>query len=145
MYLILFNGISLIILMKNVYSYVLSAITLFMVGFSNVNAGGLVDDPRAGDFGDYIDSIINFINSYVMPLILAIAFIFLVWGIIQYFVIGGANDEAKVKGKSLIIYAIVGFVIILSFYGIVNILVGGIGLGGGDLSGNNIPQVPSTI
>ena len=80
-----------------------------------------------------------------MPLILAIAFIFLVWGIIQYFVIGGANDEAKVKGKSLIIYAIVGFVIILSFYGIVNILVGGIGLGGGDLSGNNIPQVPSTI
>ena len=131
--------------MKNVYSYVLSAITLFMVGFSNVNAGGLVDDPRAGDFGDYIDFIINFINSYVMPLILAIAFIFLVWGIIQYFVIGGANDEAKAKGKSLIIYAIVGFVIILSFYGIVNILVGGIGLGGGDLSGNNIPQVPSTI
>jgi len=131
--------------MKNVYSYVLSAITLFMVGFSNVNAGGLVDDPRAGDFGDYIDSIINFINAFVMPLILAIAFIFLVWGIIQYFVIGGANDEAKAKGKSLIIYAIVGFVIILSFYGIVNILVGGIGLGGGDLSGNNIPQVPSTI
>jgi len=131
--------------MKNVYSYVLSAITLFMVGFSNVNAGGLVDDPRAGDIGDYIDSIINFINAYVMPLILAIAFIFLVWGIIQYFVIGGANDEAKAKGKSLIIYAIVGFVIILSFYGIVNILVGGIGLGGGDLSGNNIPQVPSTI
>ena len=93
-----------------------------------------------GDSLTFIQNIIGFIGGVLMPFFIAIAFISLVWGIIQYFVIGGSNDEAKAKGKSLIIYAIVGFVIILSFYGIVNILVGGIGLGEGELQ--NLPGVP---
>ncbi len=51
----------------------------------------------------------------------------------KYFIQGGANDEAKESGKSLIMYAIAGYVVILAFWGIVNIISGGLGLEGGVL------------
>ncbi len=46
----------------------------------------------------------------------------------KYFIQGGANDEAKESGKSLILYAIAGYVVILAFWGIVNIISNGLGL-----------------
>jgi len=92
-------------------------------------AGGLgTGDETGGPVGNYISTIINFINNILFPLALAIAFIFLVWGIVKYFVIGGDSDDGKSKGKQLIIYALVGFVVIFSFYGLVNLLAGGLGL-----------------
>jgi predicted PurR-regulated permease PerM len=100
-------------------------------------------DPRAGKFGPFIGAIINFINDILFPLALAIAFIFLVWGIVKYFVIGGYSDDGKKNGKDLIIYSVVGFVVILSFYGIINILTNGLGFGGQSLQ--QIPDVPKKI
>jgi len=89
--------------------------------------------------GGLIQGIIGFINNVLFPLALAIAFIFLVWGIIKYFVIGGDSDDGKSKGKQLIIYAVVAFVVILSFYGLVNLLTNAFGLGGQPIE---LPDVP---
>jgi Type IV secretion system pilin len=49
-----------------------------------------------------------------------------------YFIKGGHSDEAQESGKSLMTYAIAGFVIILSFWGIINLISGGIGLNNDD-------------
>jgi hypothetical protein len=62
-----------------------------------------------------------------------------VWGIFKYFIFGGANDEAKEQGKSLIIYATLGFVLIIVFWGIVNLLTTSTGLVNQSLQ--NIPSI----
>lgn len=85
-------------------------------------------DATGGEIGDLFGNILNFIDAYVIPAILSIGFLVFVWGIFQYFILGGANDEAKESGKSLIMYAIAGFVLIIAFWGIINIVSNGIGL-----------------
>ena len=57
----------------------------------------------------------------------------------KYFIFGGANDEAKESGKSLIIWATIGFVLIIIFWGVVNLLSESTGLANGELQ--NIPSI----
>ncbi|MBP9717232.1 MAG: hypothetical protein KBD44_00780 [Candidatus Pacebacteria bacterium] len=71
----------------------------------------------------------GFLNSVVIPFILAIAFIVFVVNVVRFFVIGGDSDEGQKNAKNLAIYGIGAFVFILSFWGIVNMVVDGIGLG----------------
>lgn len=88
----------------------------------------LLGGGTGGDLATAMTSFLEFLNGVLVPFLLAIGFFMFVWGIIKYFVIGGDNDDAKASGKSLIIYAISGFVVILAFWGIVNIIVNGVGL-----------------
>jgi predicted PurR-regulated permease PerM len=112
----------------------------FLTPFLTFAEGLATGDPNAGKFGPFITAIIGFIDTFLLPLALAIAFIALVWGIVRFFVIGGDSDDGKTKGKQLIIYALVGFVVIFSFYGIINIITNGLGFGGQSLQG--LPKVP---
>ncbi len=75
-------------------------------------------------------SILGIINGVLIPLIFAIAFIVFLWGIFKYFIASGANPEERVKGKSLLMYGLIGFAVMLSLWGLVNIAVNTFGLGG---------------
>jgi hypothetical protein len=92
------------------------------------SAAEILGGGNGGDIGTAMNNILTFIRGYVIPFILAIGFLIFVWGMFQYFIRGGANEEAKESGRSLIMYAIAGYVVILAFWGIVNILSNGIGL-----------------
>ena len=61
----------------------------------------------------------------------------------QYFIAGGANDEAKEKGKSLMIYAVLGFVLIIVFWGIINLIANSTGLEGE--TADNVPVTGITL
>lgn len=97
-------------------------------------ASGLLDPTTGGGsaesnaIANAISTIITFINNIIIPAILAIAFLAFVWGMVKFFIIGGSDDAAKAQGKSLMIYAIAGFVAILIFFGLVNIVANGLGL-----------------
>ena len=65
------------------------------------------------DIAYYIDFI---------PFILGVAFLVFVWGMFQYFIAGGANEESKEKGKSLMVWATLGFVLVIIFWGVVNLV-----------------------
>lgn len=96
-----------------------------------------------GDLSVFLNAVIGFINNILIPFALAIAFIFFVWGVVKFFVIGGDSDDGKSKGKDLIIYSIVGFVVIFTFYGIVNLLTNGLGLGEAEIG--PVPTVPVPV
>ncbi len=83
---------------------------------------------NGGKFKGFLASITTFINGVLIPFIIGIGFLVFVWGMFQFFILGGSNDDAKEKGKSLMIYATAGFVIILVFWGIINLLTGATGL-----------------
>ena len=100
---------------------------------------GIANSADAGPFQDLLENILIFSNDVLIPFILGIGFLVLVWGIFKYFIFGGANEEAKEQGKSLVIYATLGFVLIIVFWGIVNLLANSTGLV--DQSLQNIPSI----
>jgi len=72
--------------------------------------------------------ILNLINNVAVPLLFAVAFIVFLWGLFQYFIVGAADEDAHKKGKELIIYGLIGFFVMLSVWGLVNVLIGTFGL-----------------
>ena len=109
--------------MKNIKYFALSS----TLAFVPVLAGAQTIDDEDNLQG-FLGSILEFINAVLIPFILGVAFLLFVWGMFQYFIAGGANEEAKEKGKSLLIYAILGFVIIVVFWGVINLLSSATGL-----------------
>lgn len=100
--------------MKKFYALALIAYaTVPMVAFAQVRS--IYDAGRA---------ITDIINNVLVPLVFAVAFIVFIWGVFQYFIAGGHDEEAKEKGKSLMLYGLVGFFLMVSVWGLVNILVG---------------------
>lgn len=93
-----------------------------------------------GQFEQLLRNILEFGNEVIIPFIIGIGFLAFVWGMFQYFIAGGANEESKEKGKSLMINATLGFVFIIIFFGIVNLITTSIGL-----EGQVIENVPSVI
>ena len=72
-------------------------------------------------------NIIGFIDMVLVPLIFSITFIVFIWGIFQYFVAGGADEEKRKQGRQLALWGIIGFAIMLSVWGLVQLLVSSLG------------------
>lgn len=72
--------------------------------------------------------IVDSINNIFVPVIFSIAFIVFLVGVFKYFIAGAADQESQNKGKQLILYGIVGFAIMVSVWGLVNVLVNSLGL-----------------
>ncbi len=85
-------------------------------------------NPSGGAFGTLLQNILVFANNVLIPFIIGIGFLVFVWGMFQYFIAGGANDESKEKGKSLMIYATLGFLLIIVFWGVINLLATSTGM-----------------
>lgn len=89
----------------------------------------------------YLQPITYFIGSVLVPLLLTVAFFAFGYGIFLTFIAGGADDEKRKEGKQLALYAVIGFVLIISVFGVVNLLAGAIGLS--QPPGENLDTIPS--
>jgi hypothetical protein len=76
----------------------------------------------------YSNGIINFINSILVPVLFAIAFIVFLWGVFKYFILGAADEKSRTDGKQFVLWGLIGFVVILSVWGIVTIVGQTLGL-----------------
>lgn len=88
--------------------------------------------------GGYTAGIIDFINKYLIPFIWAIAFIVFLWGVYTFFIAGGADEEKRTQGKQLVMWAVIGFVVMTSLWGLVNLITNTLGFGG-----ENAPKPPT--
>jgi len=77
----------------------------------------------------YILLIISFINNAVLPLIFAIALLFFLVNAARYFILEGDDSAGREKARTMALYGIGAFVIIVSIWGIVNMFVYGLGIG----------------
>jgi NADH:ubiquinone oxidoreductase subunit 2 (subunit N) len=82
--------------------------------------------------------IIDTINNILVPVIFAIAFIVFIWGAFQTFILGANSEEVKEKGKNHMLWGLIGFFVMVSVWGLVNILTGSVTFG------NTTAPVPST-
>ena len=74
-------------------------------------------------FKTFIESIVGALNTYIVPLILALILLMFAWGAAKYFFIQGDNDQARAKGRQLILWGIIALVAFLALWGIVNLLL----------------------
>ncbi len=97
----------------------LAAFAVPLVSFAAIN--------NVSDLGTFI---INTINNVIVPVLFAVAFIVFLWGAFTTFILGATTEEAKEKGKSLMLWGLIGFFVMVSIWGLVNILTGSFNLGG---------------
>ncbi len=89
----------------------------------------------AGPQIGYIEGIFTSIKTLInlaLPIIIAGAVVYFVYGIAKYVLAG--DDGAKEVAKDKIIYGIIALVVMVSVWGLVNIVVGVIGI-----ENNNAP------
>ena len=96
-----------------------------------------------GEISTFIGRITAFINGTLIPLIFGIALLVFLWGIFKYFILGGGDEGSREEGKKLMLWAIIGFVVMVSVFGIVNMIANGLGFSD-DEKIENIPDVPTT-
>ncbi len=69
----------------------------------------------------YSNSIINIINRLLVPVLLALAFFVFLWGVFKQFIWKAESGEAHTEGAKFVATGLIGFVIILSLWALVNI------------------------
>lgn len=119
--------------MKKIGIYTLALTLAVLPGVTFAQFGGI---------NDFLDDVSSFINGTLIPLVFAIALLIFIWGIFKYFILGGGDDSSREEGKKLMLWAIIGFVIMVSVFGIVNLIAGGLGFSN-DENIQNIPNVPT--
>src|SRR3989338_1471021 len=72
---------------------------------------------------------IDTINNIFVPVLFAVAFIVFLYGAFETFIMGATNDVAKEKGKGLMLWGLIGFFVMVSVWGLVNILTGTVTFG----------------
>ncbi|MBU6321755.1 hypothetical protein KGO04_04495 [Patescibacteria group bacterium] len=108
----------------------LAALALPMVSFA----------ATVNNLSDVGSLIINVINNLVVPVLFAVAFIVFLWGAFEAFILGASEGEAKEKGKNLMLWGLIGFFVMVSVWGLVNILVGTITFGNNSGPANGTPK-----
>ena len=75
-------------------------------------------------------TILYLINDVAVPVIFAIAFIVFLYGIAKAYIFSGGDSTAVAEGHKLVLWGIIGFVVMISLWGLVNIVASTFGLGG---------------
>ena len=102
----------------------------------------LAADP--GNFEGFQVFIVNlsgFINNILVPFVFALALLLFLWGMFTTFILGGQDEEKREKGKKLMLWAIIAFVVMVSIWGIVNFVADAFGFTDPELIG--IPVIPT--
>lgn len=86
----------------------------------------------------FASNIIVFLDTIVVQLIFTLAFLAFIWGVYRYFIAGAADEEKRKEGRMFIMYGIIGFFVMFSLWGLVNLLVGAAGF-----TNNSRPDIPS--
>ncbi len=94
-----------------------------------------------GGINDFLGDVSSFINGTLIPLVFGIALLVFIYGMFQYFILGGGDEDSRDKGRKLMLWSIVGFVVMVSIFGIVNLIAGGLGFSKEE-NIQNIPNVP---
>jgi hypothetical protein len=133
--------------MKKYVNKIVALALLVVPGIAGAQSG-LADSASGGDFGNILVDILAIANNILIPFILGIGFLVFVWGMFKFFIYGGADDEAKTSGKSLMVWATLGFVLIIIFWGVVNLITSSIGLddpeGINDFNNNSLQNIDIT-
>lgn len=85
-------------------------------------------------------TILYIINFVLVPVLFAVAFIMFLWGVAQAYIFSHGDPAKVATGHKLILWGVVGFVVMLSLWGLVNVVSSTFGL-----SGYSAPPTPTSF
>ena len=72
--------------------------------------------------------VMNILNTIVVPLIFALAFAIFIYNVYKYFIAGGGDEEKVKEGQRFVLWSVIGFAVMFSIWGLINLLVSSTGL-----------------
>jgi len=72
-------------------------------------------------FAQLVDMVLLFIN-YLIPLLFGVVFVFVVWKLIDAWVLHAGDEKKQAEGRTLAFVAVIVFVLMLSAWGIVSMV-----------------------
>ncbi|MFA5744778.1 MAG: hypothetical protein WC887_01030 [Candidatus Paceibacterota bacterium] len=84
-------------------------------------------------------TILYIINVILVPVLFAVAFIMFLYGVAQAYIFSKGDSAAVAKGHQLILWGIIGFAVMISVWGLVNVVSNTFGL-----SGYYAPELPQS-
>jgi uncharacterized membrane protein len=78
-------------------------------------------------FAEFMAKISTVIVQPILALVFGIAFIIFIWGVFVY-IRDSDDDKGRAEGQRSILWGLVGMVIMISAFGIINIIQGTIGV-----------------
>lgn len=75
--------------------------------------------------------VITVINHYLIPVIFTIALLVFLFGVAKAYIISRGDEGAVKQGHQLILWGVIGFAVMLSIWGIVNLFQSFLGITNG--------------
>jgi ABC-type dipeptide/oligopeptide/nickel transport system permease subunit len=100
------------------YSSYIALAFSFLVPYMALAAG-----INLGAITPYSTGIIDLINKVIVPVLFAVAFLYFIYGVYKYFILGADNDTERATGRQFVLWSVIGFAVILSVWGLVNVVL----------------------
>ena len=111
-----------------------------ILAFAIVASPALAFAQNFSSVTNAISSVESIVNSLI-PLVIGIGVLVFLWGLVS-FLTAGADEEKRGEARTHMIWGIVVLFVMVSVWGLVNILVNTFGTGGSNVP-ETIPQVPT--
>lgn len=108
-------------------AFLLPASASASVSFGFIIGGG---PSCASTICNIASTIIYTINNVLVPLLFAIAFLVFLYGVFKKYIWSRGNETDVDEGHKLILWGIIGFVVMISLWGLVNVVANTFGLAG---------------
>lgn len=108
-------------------AFVVPTVASAAVGFSLTITAG---NTCAGTICQVASTILYLINGVAVPLLFAVAFIVFLYGVASAYIFSRGDPGRVEEGHKLILWGIIGFVVMISLWGLVNVVASTFGLGG---------------
>jgi hypothetical protein len=116
--------------MKKIAAFVLGILALPSIASAQVDLSNL---------GNAIESLTQVINALI-PFFIGIAVLVFIYGIIKY-VLSGGDEGARKEARNYMIFGIIGIFVMVSVWGLVNLLTGTFELDN-EIEEGELPSVP---
>lgn len=110
---------------------IIRSASLFAASFAPALASAaLYVGNNSRDISSVAYTILYIINSILVPVLFALAFIVFLYGVAKTYIFSVGDEGGVKEGHKLILWGIVGFVVMISLWGLVNIVANTFGLAG---------------
>ena len=80
-----------------------------------------MDFTKAKTFADIVNQFVGFLNSLI-PLIFALTLLFIVWKVVDAWIINGGDQNKIEEGKKTVLVGVIALVVMSGIWGIIAIL-----------------------
>ena len=104
-----------------------------------ISFGGGGGTCNPGDITGVACNILYIINDILVPVLFSIAFIVFLYGVFAKYILSNGDEEKVADGHKLILWGLIGFAVMISVWGLVNVVANTFGL-----TGSSAPCLPSS-